>query len=262
MQQSSRNKERILELIEKAGSLGVKSLSEDEALELFCRFAVFLSPRCTDIEAYGCSLRSFIGADGSVLESMGVERISATLLSCLPQLADRLYGISPQRLSADAEGDPATPAKHELRLQERKSIERFIKYFFSGAKKERVLLAVIGEDRHICKFVFLEDGKVNRVDISIDKIVRTAQQYSSSYVILAHNHPSSSCYPSAADYEATFRIHLQLREHGIKLLDHFIVTESDICSVADFFDFKNKNDKELYQFIRRVKNVTDMKRLV
>jgi DNA repair protein RadC len=51
-------------------------------------------------------------------------------------------------------------------------------------------------------------------------------------VILAHNHPSGSTTPSRADELLTQTIKASLALIDVRVLDHFIVTRTEIASMA------------------------------
>lgn len=53
-----------------------------------------------------------------------------------------------------------------------------------------------------------------------------------SYLLVIHNHPSGSAFPSQSDYYTTLTISEGAHLLQIKLLDHLIVTE------ADYFSFR------------------------
>jgi DNA repair protein RadC len=63
-------------------------------------------------------------------------------------------------------------------------------------------------------------------------VVRRALHHRAAAVIVAHNHPSGSNEPSAADIAVTRRLREALALVDIRLLDHFIVGEGRPLSLA------------------------------
>ena len=54
-----------------------------------------------------------------------------------------------------------------------------------------------------------------------------------SAVVLAHNHPSGIALPSQEDYHTTDRAKAALETIGVQLLDHIIVADGDLVSMAE-----------------------------
>jgi len=52
-------------------------------------------------------------------------------------------------------------------------------------------------------------------------------------MIVAHNHPSGCADPSQSDIAITQRLEAALELVDIRLLDHFIIGQGDITSLAD-----------------------------
>ena len=54
-----------------------------------------------------------------------------------------------------------------------------------------------------------------------------------SAIILAHNHPSGNTKPSEQDKQITDKLKKAAEIMQMKLLDHFIITQTDYFSFAD-----------------------------
>jgi len=65
------------------------------------------------------------------------------------------------------------------------------------------------------------------------QIFRVAVQVGASGVILAHNHPSGDPTPSAQDHDVTERVAAAGRVLGIPLLDHLVVGDHGVVSLAE-----------------------------
>jgi len=52
-------------------------------------------------------------------------------------------------------------------------------------------------------------------------------------LILAHNHPSGTLKPSAADKQITQKLKIAAEALDIKVLDHLIITQNEYFSFAD-----------------------------
>ena len=64
-------------------------------------------------------------------------------------------------------------------------------------------------------------------------IFRHALYYEASSIIVAHNHPSGSLSPSAADLDLTKKLALAGKFLEIQLVDHLIISGNKYCSFAD-----------------------------
>ena len=69
------------------------------------------------------------------------------------------------------------------------------------------------------------------VDVRI--ILRHALQANSNSIILVHNHPSGTLYPSKADKELTNKVNEAARIMDIRVNDHLIFTDSSYYSFRD-----------------------------
>ena len=74
-------------------------------------------------------------------------------------------------------------------------------------------------------------GSVNRANILPRDILYPALISNSSFVLMAHNHPSGESSPSREDIELTKRINDSLELVGIQLLDHIVIGGNDWHSI-------------------------------
>jgi DNA repair protein RadC len=63
------------------------------------------------------------------------------------------------------------------------------------------------------------------------EVFRPAIEYSSGAIVLAHNHPSGVCTPSAQDIEITEQLIKAEKIIGINILDHVIITKDSFVSI-------------------------------
>ncbi|MCP3684808.1 MAG: DNA repair protein RadC [bacterium] len=86
---------------------------------------------------------------------------------------------------------------------------------------------------HLISFERLFRGTVNASHVHIRVIARKALELNAAAVILAHNHPSGIAEPSSADQTITTRIKDALQIFDVRVLDHFIVSPGQSCSLAE-----------------------------
>jgi DNA repair protein RadC len=89
------------------------------------------------------------------------------------------------------------------------------------------------DNRHrVLAFDELFRGTIDSTAVYPREVVKQALYRNAAAVILAHNHPSGVAEPSDADRLITGRIRSALELVDIRLLDHFIVGESECLSLG------------------------------
>jgi len=76
-------------------------------------------------------------------------------------------------------------------------------------------------------------GTIDTASVPVREVVKEALKHNAAAMIVAHNHPSGVAEPSAADKALTETLYLALGMVGIKLLDHFVVGDSEVISFAE-----------------------------
>ena len=74
-------------------------------------------------------------------------------------------------------------------------------------------------------------GDLDRLSMRLRPLFGLAIGLGASGLILAHNHPSGDCRPSAGDFSATKRMASVARALDIDLLDHLILTSKSAYSM-------------------------------
>ena len=76
-------------------------------------------------------------------------------------------------------------------------------------------------------------GTINGASVHPREVVRRALEHNAAALILAHNHPSGVAEPSQADIQITHRLRDALALVDIRVLDHMIVGDGEISSLAE-----------------------------
>lgn len=79
----------------------------------------------------------------------------------------------------------------------------------------------------------LSKGGITGTLVDVRLAFKTAIEVGATSIILAHNHPSGTLQPSAADKQITEKMKLAGQSLDIKVLDHLIITENAYFSFAD-----------------------------
>lgn len=102
-----------------------------------------------------------------------------------------------------------------------------------GSHEREVFSVAYLNTRH--KVLAVEDlfaGTIDGAEVHTRELVKRALELNSAALIIAHNHPSGSLEPSAADRAVTDRIKQALYLVEIRLLDHFVVSAEGYTSLA------------------------------
>ncbi|MFT6032414.1 MAG: DNA repair protein RadC [Arenicella sp.] len=76
-------------------------------------------------------------------------------------------------------------------------------------------------------------GTIDSASVPVREVVKEALRHNAAAMIVAHNHPSGVAEPSVADKALTETLYMALGMVGVKLLDHFVVGDSEVISFAE-----------------------------
>ncbi len=101
-----------------------------------------------------------------------------------------------------------------------------------GFGREVCLLTTLNASGNLIAYDVLAKGTETNVSFVSKDVVQKALKHEASFIIISHNHLSGSVVPSADDIESTARLSYTLREIGIRLLDHVVISGSEYFSMA------------------------------
>lgn len=115
---------------------------------------------------------------------------------------------------------------------------------------EEFRIFLLDKDLHCFYNKLISKGTVNQTVAHPREIARFAMDKNAANVILAHNHPSGGCKPSDDDNSLTKDITEALRDVGINVFDHLIITRGPIYSFRKdgFFEENLLNQKKHARF--------------
>lgn len=99
-------------------------------------------------------------------------------------------------------------------------------------RREVFMLMLLDSQHRLIESIELFYGSVDSAWIHPRVVVQEALLNNAAAVIIAHNHPSGVAEPSRADIAITARIEAALALVDIALLDHFIVGQGVVTSLA------------------------------
>lgn len=94
---------------------------------------------------------------------------------------------------------------------------------FFGCDKERFVVRLVDDEKRLLSDVDL-GGNGIIIDSNNNDLVCAIKATGATAALIAHNHPSGEYEPSANDDLTTAKCHVLCNIHGIRLLDHIIVS--------------------------------------
>jgi DNA repair protein RadC len=201
---------------------GAGSLSDAELLAVFLRMGVAGKSAVDlgrDMLAHFGSLNRMFGAslkDFSALNGLGPAKYAQ--LQAVLELARRSL-------------------KEELRetdtLSSPKAVRQYLRHSLGGKQHEAFAVLFLDVKNRLIACEELFRGTLTRTSVHAREIVKAALAHNAAGVILAHNHPSGSCEPSASDQALTRTLKEALGLVEVRVLDHFVVTAHETYSFAE-----------------------------
>ncbi|GII55127.1 DNA repair protein RadC [Planotetraspora thailandica] len=101
-----------------------------------------------------------------------------------------------------------------------------------GCPRERVVVVICDSRGSVIRRSLVSEGGSDHAAAPVRDIVTTVLVSGGAAFGLAHNHPGGSLDASAADLDATARLHEAAEAVGLRFLDHVIVTDNAWRRVA------------------------------
>lgn len=114
-----------------------------------------------------------------------------------------------------------------------KTSGEFFQAKLAGLEREVFAVVMLDTRHRLIEYAELFQGTIDGAEVHPREVVRRALRCNAAAVIVAHNHPSGSTEPSAADRAVTVRLRQALALVDVRLLDHIIVGGANSTSLAD-----------------------------
>ena len=160
------------------------------------------------LRAFG-SLRAVLFASPEELRQ--IEGMPSLAALTIPQYAALLYGAN-----------SAAPGYKGKIDSPEKAAKLLVKWLGYG-KKERFYVLHLDKNNRLITAKQVAEGNFSKVTISTAYLVAEAIAVGAHSVIMAHNHPNNSPFPSEADISTTKSFSEAYYSVGINLLDHIII---------------------------------------
>jgi len=199
---------------------GVAGLHDYEVMELLLMYAIprrDVKPLAKELLAHFGSLPKVIDATVEELTAFpGIGENAAGLILLLKQVCGQY--LEQQIRTVDV-------------LDSASKVINYLKMKLGGSKKE-IFMVLFLDSR--CQLIGSEQfaGTVDRANVYTREVAEKCLLCRASSVILAHNHPTGVCEPSAEDRLLTHKLKTALSALGISIHDHIIVCTSSYYSMS------------------------------
>lgn len=207
---------------EKLLQFGAASLDDHELLAIFLRTGIKNCPvmqLSSEVLLHFGSIRELISASPKqfcAVKGLGITQF--VQLQACTELTKR-YLLQEMKLTPQFTNPDLVRMYLQTEL-ENKEREIFVTLFLDNQhrliKKEEMFL-----------------GTINNAQVHPREIIKTALYCNAAALILAHNHPSGLCEPSASDKNITEKIKTSAALMDIKVLDHLIIGKGQYFSFAE-----------------------------
>jgi DNA repair protein RadC len=159
------------------------------------------------------------------------------------ELLRTLSTLAPE-LSADACDERATIAAALSILDARlrrpgacltspELMRAYLALHLGGREAEAFTVLFLDAQHCVIEAVLMFEGTLTETRVYPREVVRAALRLNAAAVVLAHNHPSGSPEPSAADEHLTRVLSAALRLVDVRVLDHVVIGRLSAVSMAE-----------------------------
>lgn len=141
-------------------------------------------------------------------------QISAALELARRQLQERLIAAGPVLANSE-------PCKH------------FLSACLRAYQHEVFACLFLDRQWRVIHYQELFHGSIDQTAVYPRELIKQALQHNASAVIIAHNHPSGKATPSTADISLTKELRQALAYVYISLVDHFVIGDPEVYSMAE-----------------------------
>lgn len=207
---------------EKLLQQGVQALSDGELLAIFLRTgikgssAVDLSRQL--LQQFG-GLRALINSSQQdFCQKPGLGPAKYAQLQAVLEISRRCQAERLQRDSA---------------LNSPDEVRRYLQLQLRDRSREVFACLLLDNQHRVIAFEELFLGTIDSASVHPREVVKLALSRNAAAVILSHNHPSGVAEPSLADISITRVIGEALGLVEIRLLDHMVVGDGEVISLAE-----------------------------
>ncbi len=120
-----------------------------------------------------------------------------------------------------------------IKIDSQRALVDFLAAELRYRRDEAALALFLDADFGLIAVEVVAQGSANHCPLSVRHVVQRALAHGASGVVLAHNHPSGSVAPSAADLDTTHVLQHTLQALDMELVEHVIVGHGTYSILTD-----------------------------
>ena len=213
-------------------------------IELLAHLMSYTIPK-DDAQPLAARLYDYHGSIAPLLEALpmdlmripGMKRRAEDIVTLIPQLT-RFIALEQM--------------KDISRVDTFSRSSEYLLRMYIGARTEACHLLSMDKAGKRIDCGVVQEGMIDEIPFNMRRIVEMAVRAKAHAVILSHNHPNGTMYPSRQDLDCTLWAIQTLRPMDICLLDHIVVADGTAISIRrhsaeldEAFCSQNKFDKQL-----------------
>ena len=186
--------------------------------------------------SYASGTKNTAGLVAKLLDTFGSLK---GILEARPEQLLRVEGMNRTRASLIAMMIPmarvwmrSANEKPEM-IRNTREAEKYCKSLLIGERVEKLYVIALNANNKILGHRRISSGGINEVSAYPRLVMETALNYNAHSILLTHNHPGGTCFPSSDDISSTVMLQKLLRGVGILLLDHVIVANDSTYSMIE-----------------------------
>ncbi len=125
------------------------------------------------------------------------------------------------------------PLKDQQIISSNIHVVEYYRNLLSLEKKEQFRVMFINNKNRLIAEEQLQHGTVDQTPIYPREVIQKALDHEASAIIIVHNHPSGSPFPSKDDVNVTKNLNNVAQQINLRLLDHIIIAENSSYSFAE-----------------------------
>jgi len=131
-------------------------------------------------------------------------------------------------------------AQEKPKLENPADVANLMRPILAGRLQEELHALLLDTKHRLIHDELVTVGLIDRSQVHAREVFRPAIEYSSSRVILVHQHPSGDPTPSAEDIATTRNLCKVGKIIGIEVIDHVIIGKQTISRSKDFISFREE----------------------
>ena len=124
-------------------------------------------------------------------------------------------------------------AQKITKITSSKSVFELLQPLIGELQHEEFWIVYLNNSNKVLHKAQLSKGGITGTLVDVRLVMKQALELGAVGLILAHNHPSGTLKPSAADKQITQKLKRSAEVLDIKVLDHLIITQKEYYSFAD-----------------------------